>query len=141
MAFIFEDNIVFQTMRHRWIETKYFSFDIWSLIHFGVGMLLGVFFDITDWWRVLALLSLIVLSLVGGVLGDCTFTLDKSEYSNLETVTATATCTDADKSYDISWYNDTGTLFETDVGITPSVSETPFFETFKIPSDWQEGVF
>ena len=82
------------------------------------------------------------LFLISSVSAVCTLTFDKpagTNYSQLETVTATMSCSAVDeknKAYTINWTNGSGDNIHYDAGITPILVNVNFFETFTIPADY-----
>lgn len=91
----------------------------------------------------LALMGVIVLTL-SLTSALCTVTLDKDSYIAGETITATMTCNAANEKndgYQLNWTNQTGYVFESDTGTTPSITGQSFFETYIIPTSWTNGVF
>jgi len=84
-----------------------------------------------------AIYFLFFVLLITSVSAVCTVNFDEDEYNPGETVAATMICTSStekNKEYILSWSNSTS-IVETDVGITPSVTGSPFFETYEIPLD------
>lgn len=91
----------------------------------------------------LLVLLLTILSFLS-ISATCTVTLDKTEYSPQETVTAAMVCdTSPEKSqaYSLTWTYQNGTTVETDTGTTPSTPGELFYESYTIPSGWQIGIF
>jgi len=91
--------------------------------YFIIGLVLGIF-------------------MVGFVSAGCTLTFDKpsgTNYSQLETVTATMSCSEVNEknnAYTINWTNGSGDNIHYDAGITPNAVDENFFETFTIPADY-----
>lgn len=63
----------------------------------------------------------------------CTVTFDEETYSSGETITSTMLCDDAtekSKPYSLTWTYSNGTTLEMDMGVTPSIAGTSFFQTY-----------
>ena len=87
----------------------------------------------------LLIILMIGLFLISSVSAVCTVTLNKEEYPNGDIATATMSCSEVDEKlddYTLNWTNASGYVVEMDVGTTPAISNTQFFESYSIPSDY-----
>lgn len=80
---------------------------------------------------------LVGIFLTSFVSAACTVTLDKTDYFATETATATMSCSlgnEKSVAYTLTWVNSTGSVLETDTGITPTTAGESFFETLVFPA-------
>lgn len=85
----------------------------------------------------LLLITVISLLAIQIAFGVCTVTFFKEQYYPLETITATMICSDVNEkntAYTLNWTNSTGFLLEADTGTTPVTVNSPFYQTYTIPS-------
>ena len=90
-----------------------------------------------------AIYSIIILTLIlvsiSQISAVCTVLFDSETYKPSETITATMSCSENGEKnivYTLNWTNATGSQLEVEIGITPAVAGTPFFEIYVIPSDY-----
>jgi len=81
-------------------------------------------------------LAFFLITLIPNVSAACTLTFDNTNYSSLQTIQATTSCSSGNERnqlYTITWRNTTDVI-EIDTGTTPGTIGQNFFETYVIPS-------
>jgi hypothetical protein len=89
------------------------------------------------------LIAIFILFLMPLIYATCTITLDKSDYLAGETATAAMSCSEPGEKntpYNVNWTNSSGYQYELDGGTTPATKNQLFYQSFDIPTNWDNGV-